>query len=253
MMMPSRCAETVGVDRARMDRVDLHAVALAEIGQRLHEGELRADHRGADHVVGDRRARADAADGDDRAAARFQQRPGRAAEPHLREELEREAVVPVGVGSSKKSPRRAAPALLTRISSRPKRCAAALASAAGASRSRRSAAWTSALRPSARTASATPSSAPAIARRSAADRSRPPPARARWPCRCRGSRRSPARLALKIALIRHRLRIAAQSSTRNRQSGTTKTSAAINAKATATATTALCRPVDHKHRPAAAH
>ena len=38
-------AEAVGVDRTRIDAVDLYAVALAEVGQRLHEGKLRADHR----------------------------------------------------------------------------------------------------------------------------------------------------------------------------------------------------------------
>ena len=38
-------AEAVGVDRARIDTVDLHAVTLADVGQRLHEGKLRADHR----------------------------------------------------------------------------------------------------------------------------------------------------------------------------------------------------------------
>ena len=72
----------------------------------------------------------------------------------------------------KKSPRREAPALLIRISSRPKRCSTQLARRAGSSSSRRSATWISALRPSARTASATLAERVAGRARSAADRSR---------------------------------------------------------------------------------
>ena len=98
MMMPSRPRKRSVSTEPGLIHVDLHAVALAEVGQRLHEGELRADHRRADHVVGDRGAAADAADGDDRAAAGLEQRPRRAAEPDLGEELQREARLPVGVG-----------------------------------------------------------------------------------------------------------------------------------------------------------
>ena len=65
--------KTLGVDIARMDAVDLHAVGLAEIGQRL--GERR--HRRVDGTTNGearrRHAAAGAADADDRAAARLQE------------------------------------------------------------------------------------------------------------------------------------------------------------------------------------
>ena len=45
LTLPSRPTEPVGIDGTRIDRVHLHAVALADVGQRLHECVLRTDHR----------------------------------------------------------------------------------------------------------------------------------------------------------------------------------------------------------------
>ena len=214
MMMPSRSRKRSVSTEPGLTDVDLHAVALAEIGQRLHEGDLRADHRGADHVVGDRRARADAADGDDRAAAAFSS--GQAAR-QSRTCAKNFSAKPASQSASvclKKSPRRdgagvvdqdiePAEALLGRAS------ASACGALGRAGRRRGSRPCGRARGRPRRRRRARPDRA-----RSAADRSRPRQARARWPCRCRGSRRSPARPCRESSpLIRHRLRIAGEPST----------------------------------------
>src|SRR2546423_12914910 len=70
--------KTLGIDIARMDAVDLHAVALAEVGERLGEGGDGGIHRTADGKTRRRHAPARAADGDERAAALLEHRPGSA-------------------------------------------------------------------------------------------------------------------------------------------------------------------------------
>ena len=52
----------------------------------------------ADGELGSRLAPAGAADGDERAAPLLEQRPGGAREPHMGEEFQRVAVLPIGVG-----------------------------------------------------------------------------------------------------------------------------------------------------------
>src|SRR5262249_53547965 len=87
-----------GLDEAWMDAVDLHAVILAAMRHRLAEGRAGRVDRAADGEGGLRLAAAGASDRDERAAARLQQRPGRAREPHMGEKFKRVAVLPVGVG-----------------------------------------------------------------------------------------------------------------------------------------------------------
>src|SRR5262249_36951162 len=74
---------TVGLDEARMDAVALHAVLLAAMGERLGEGCAGGVDRAPDGEGRLRLAAAGAADGDERAAALLEQRPGRAREPHV--------------------------------------------------------------------------------------------------------------------------------------------------------------------------
>src|ERR1051325_6043457 len=57
--------EALGLDIARMDGVDLHAVGLAAVGERFGEGGGRRVHRAADGERRDRHAAAGAADGDE--------------------------------------------------------------------------------------------------------------------------------------------------------------------------------------------
>src|SRR3954468_11894552 len=87
-----------GLDAARIDGVDLHAVGFADVGHGLAEGDAGGVHRAAD---GERRLRllaADSGDADERALLRFQERPGLAGEPDVGEEFQRKAVGPFGVG-----------------------------------------------------------------------------------------------------------------------------------------------------------
>src|SRR4051812_19626770 len=81
-----------------MDAVDLHAVVLAAMRHRLAEGRAGGIDRAADSEGGFRLATAGPSDGDERAAPRLQQRPGRTREPHMAEEFERVAVLPIGIG-----------------------------------------------------------------------------------------------------------------------------------------------------------
>ena len=224
-------AEAVGVDGARIDAVDLHAVALAEIGERLHERKLRADHRGADHVIGDRRAGADAGDGDDRAAGRLRAAAmprGRAAPgrrisarsppPNRRRSAGRNrraggtGVVDQDIEAAEALLREARQAARARPrrADRRRGFRRVRPSADGRRRRRR---------------------ARSCRARSAAGRSPPRQAPARCPCRCRGSRRSPARpcLAVRSSSI-NRLRNEVDQST---ASAKTRTIASDAAAATA--------------------
>ena len=88
----------LGLDQARMHAVDLHAVLLADVGEAFGEGRHRGIHRAADGELGLRLAAAGAADADERAAACLEQRPGLACEPHVAEEFQRVAVLPIGIG-----------------------------------------------------------------------------------------------------------------------------------------------------------
>ena len=88
----------LGLDQARMDAVDPHAVLLAEVGKALGERRHRGVDRTADGEALLGLAAAGAADRDQRALACLQQRPGGARQPHMGEELERVAVGPVLVG-----------------------------------------------------------------------------------------------------------------------------------------------------------
>src|SRR5262249_39660133 len=89
---------TVGLDEARMDAVDLHAVLLAAMGERLGEGRAGSVDRAADGEGRLRLAPAGGADRHERAAPPLEQRPGCARKPHVGEELQRKAILPVGVG-----------------------------------------------------------------------------------------------------------------------------------------------------------
>src|SRR5580700_3773672 len=90
--------QPVGLDHARMDAVDLHAVVLAAIGHAFGEGGNRGIDGRADGEFFGRLAPAGAADRDDRAAPLLEQRPSGAGEPHMGEEFARVAVFPIGVG-----------------------------------------------------------------------------------------------------------------------------------------------------------
>src|SRR5271166_552881 len=92
----------LGLDQARMDAVDLHAVLFAEVGEALGEGRDRGIDGAADGKTFFRLAPAGAADGNQRAAAFLEQRPSGAREPHMRKELERITFLPVGIGEGKK-------------------------------------------------------------------------------------------------------------------------------------------------------
>src|SRR5262249_16114776 len=66
------------------------------MGERLGEGCAGGVDRAPDGEGRLRLAAAGAANGDERAAALLEQRPGRAREPHVGEELQRKPVLPVG-------------------------------------------------------------------------------------------------------------------------------------------------------------
>src|SRR5215203_1416902 len=70
--------EALGLDIARVNAVHLHAVGLAEMGQCLAERGTGGVHRAADGETGGRHPAAGPSDGDERAAALLQQRPGSA-------------------------------------------------------------------------------------------------------------------------------------------------------------------------------
>ena len=92
------------LDGPRVDRVHLHAVTLADVGERLGEGEAAGVDRAADGEIRTRRAPAHAHDGKERALARLEQRPGRAREADVGEELEGEAVLPIALGKREQIP-----------------------------------------------------------------------------------------------------------------------------------------------------
>jgi len=127
---------------------------VAAIGERLRGGEERRVDRAADGEIGGRRLAADAGDDDDRSLGLGEAGPGGADEPHVPEELEREAVLQASSLSARKSPRVVAPALATTMSMPPKALTVASTSVAGAAASRRSATWASARPPALTTSSA---------------------------------------------------------------------------------------------------
>src|SRR5438045_665795 len=86
--------EALGLGRAGMNDVDVDAVLLALLRQRLGKIAHRSVDRSADREIGAWRARRAAADVDDKAVRRLQHRPERAAHPHATEQLERIAVHP---------------------------------------------------------------------------------------------------------------------------------------------------------------
>src|SRR5205807_9848869 len=92
----------VGFDNAWMDAIHAHAVGLATIGKTFGEGGNRGVDRTANREFCGRLASAGAADRNERTAPRLQQRPGGAGEPHMGEEFQRVAILPVGVGQSQK-------------------------------------------------------------------------------------------------------------------------------------------------------
>jgi hypothetical protein len=77
-----------------MDHVDVDAVLLALLRQRLGEVAHRGVDRSADREVGAGRARSPTADVDDETVGGLEQRPERPAHPHAAEQLERIAVHP---------------------------------------------------------------------------------------------------------------------------------------------------------------
>ena len=86
--------EALGLGRAGMNDVDVDAVLLALLRQRLGEIAHRGVDRSADREIGAGRARRAAADVDDKAVRRLQHRPERAAHPHAAEQFQRVAVHP---------------------------------------------------------------------------------------------------------------------------------------------------------------
>ena len=95
-------AQFLGLDQGGMNAIDPHAVLLAEVGQALGEGGNRGIDRTADGETLLRLASTCAGDRHQRPVALLQQRPGRAREPHMREEFESIAVCPIGVGQFEK-------------------------------------------------------------------------------------------------------------------------------------------------------
>ena len=81
-----------------MDAIDLNAILLAEIGEALGKGGDGGIDRTADGEPLLRLASAGSGDRHQRPAALLEERPGRAREAHMREELEGVTVFPVGVG-----------------------------------------------------------------------------------------------------------------------------------------------------------
>src|SRR6476620_297289 len=79
--------EALGLGRARMNDVDVDAVLLALLRQRLGEIAHRGVDRSTDRKIGAGRARRAAADVDDNAVRRLQHRPERAAHPHAAEQF----------------------------------------------------------------------------------------------------------------------------------------------------------------------
>src|SRR5207248_6190899 len=92
----------LGLDQARMDAVDLHAVLLAEVRQTFGEGRNCGIDRAADGESLFGLASAGSADRDQGAAALLEQRPGGARQPHMREEFQCVAFLPVGIGEGEK-------------------------------------------------------------------------------------------------------------------------------------------------------
>src|SRR5262245_20045178 len=88
----------LGLDQAGMYAIDPHPVLLAEVGEAFGEGGDRGVDRAADGEALLRLAPAGAADRHQRAAALLEQRPGCAREPHMGEEFQRVALLPIGVG-----------------------------------------------------------------------------------------------------------------------------------------------------------
>src|SRR4029077_1017524 len=77
-----------------MDDIDVDAVALAELRQRLGEISHRRIDRRTDREIGPRRARCAAADIDDETLGGLEHRPKQPAHAHAAEELERIAIEP---------------------------------------------------------------------------------------------------------------------------------------------------------------
>ena len=89
--------QPAGVDGAGVDGVDPHAVDHAAVGLRLGQQSKRRVHR-ADRVEAARPgAPRYPRNMDDSAARRLEVRPGELRHPHISEELEPEAVGPVGI------------------------------------------------------------------------------------------------------------------------------------------------------------
>src|SRR5215471_11634139 len=79
--------QTLGIDMAGINSVDLNTVELAAIGQRLGKGNAGRIDRAADGEIGARKPRAGARDGDQGAGAFLEQRPRRTSETHMAEKL----------------------------------------------------------------------------------------------------------------------------------------------------------------------
>ena len=98
---------------ARIDAVDLHAVSLPMSASAFMKASCAPSPRNRSQMATGRGCRC--RHGNDRSATR-EQRLRRAAEPHLREKFQVKARIPIRIGERQESPRRAAPALLIRMS-----------------------------------------------------------------------------------------------------------------------------------------
>src|ERR1700739_1617493 len=91
----------LGFDQARMNAIHLYAVLLAAVGQAFSEGCDRRIDRAADSKLFVRFSPAGAAHRNQGSVPLLQQGPGGAREPHMREKLQRKAVLPIVVGQGK--------------------------------------------------------------------------------------------------------------------------------------------------------
>jgi hypothetical protein len=90
--------DAVGLGGARMDHVDVDAVALAEAGEPLGEVGAGGIHRAADQEQRVGGARRTADDADDAPLGRLEHRPEQFGETHGREVFQREAVMERRIG-----------------------------------------------------------------------------------------------------------------------------------------------------------
>src|SRR5260221_1790848 len=93
---------SLGLDERGMDAIDPHAVVLAEIRQAFCKAGDCGIDRAADREMLLRLASARPGDCDQRAAALFEERPGRTRKPHMGEKFQRIAIFPIGVGEREK-------------------------------------------------------------------------------------------------------------------------------------------------------